>query len=138
MVKGISLFSGAGGDTIGMENAGIDVCGFVEFDNDAITSHLLNLPKSKLIGTDICNIEDDTIKEYHDIDIIFGGFPCFIRGTRVLTSNGNKRIEDVQLTDKLMAHSGTFQKIINKQYKIYSGSIYSIKTNYNVSDIQCT
>ena len=29
-MKAISLFSGMGGDTLGMENAGIDVIGYVE------------------------------------------------------------------------------------------------------------
>lgn len=74
--KGISLFSGAGGDTLGMINAGIDVVGFIEYDDDAIKTHLLNFPESILIGKDIYDIKDEELKKYKDIHIIFGGFPC--------------------------------------------------------------
>lgn len=74
--RGISLFSGAGGDTIGMTNAGINVVGFVEFDDDAIQTHLLNYPNSELIGKNIYDITNEKFQEYNDIDVIFGGFPC--------------------------------------------------------------
>jgi hypothetical protein len=37
--KGISLFAGCGGDTLGMEIAGVDVVGFVEIDKNATESH---------------------------------------------------------------------------------------------------
>tara|TARA_R110000796_G_scaffold219108_3_gene335136 strand:- start:385 stop:1425 length:1041 start_codon:yes stop_codon:yes gene_type:complete len=74
--KGISLFSGAGGDTIGMFDAELDVVGFVEFDDDAIQTHLLNHPTSELIGKNIIDITDEKFQEYKDIDVIFGGFPC--------------------------------------------------------------
>lgn len=74
--RGISLFSGAGGDTIGMTNAGMNVVGFVEFDDDAIQTHLLNYPDSELIGKNIYDITDEKFQEYKDIDVIFGGFPC--------------------------------------------------------------
>jgi len=74
--RGISLFSGAGGDTIGMTNAGMNVVGFVEFDDDAIQTHLLNYPNSELIGKNIYDITDEKFQEYKDIDVIFGGFPC--------------------------------------------------------------
>ena len=54
--KAISLFSGAGGDTLGMKNAGVDVVGYIEFDNQCIVTHKINFPNSKLIGTDIYNV----------------------------------------------------------------------------------
>lgn len=74
--RGISLFSGAGGDTIGMTDAGINVVGFVEFNDDAIQTHLLNHPSSELIGKNIYDITDEKFQEYKNIDVIFGGFPC--------------------------------------------------------------
>lgn len=74
---GISLFSGAGGDTLGMEMAGIDVVGFVEKNEVAINTHLANFPNSKLIGKDITKIKDEDFSKYKDkINVIFGGFPC--------------------------------------------------------------
>lgn len=76
-MKAISLFSGAGGDTLGMIDSGIDVVGFVEMEKNAIETHLANFPESKLIGKDITKIPDETFEEFEgEIDVIFGGFPC--------------------------------------------------------------
>jgi DNA (cytosine-5)-methyltransferase 1 len=73
----ISLFSGAGGDTLGMKNAGINVTGYVEFDKDAISTHETNFPDCKLIGEDITKIPNEDFEKYTDkTDIMFGGFPC--------------------------------------------------------------
>ena len=80
-MKAISLFAGCGGDTLGLENAGIEVVGFVEFWNKAIETHKLNFPNSKFIGEefkgDITKIPDEEFLKYEGkIDILFAGFPC--------------------------------------------------------------
>ena len=49
-MKGISLFAGCGGDTLGLEKAGVKVVGFVESWNKAIETHKLNFPDSSFIG----------------------------------------------------------------------------------------
>jgi DNA (cytosine-5)-methyltransferase 1 len=75
--KAISLFAGAGGDSLGMEKADIDVIGYVEYNKFAIQTHEKNFPNCKLIGENITKIPDEKFKEYSKItDIIFGGFPC--------------------------------------------------------------
>ena len=74
-ITAISLFSGAGGDTLGMKNAGINVIGYVEYDSNAIKTHEYNFPECKQIGKDITKIPDKEFKQYK-VDIIFGGFPC--------------------------------------------------------------
>tara|TARA_B100000965_G_scaffold223361_2_gene186922 strand:+ start:3484 stop:4572 length:1089 start_codon:yes stop_codon:yes gene_type:complete len=84
--KAISLFSGLGGDTLGIENAGYDVVAYSEFDKSAIESHELNFPNSQHIkdesksekeGKDIVNIPDSKFEEYRNIvDLVFAGFPC--------------------------------------------------------------
>ena len=48
-VNAISLFSGMGGDTLGIHNAGINVLAFNEFDKAATDCHKLNFPNSTLI-----------------------------------------------------------------------------------------
>jgi len=89
-LRGISLFAGAGGDTLGMIRAGVNVVGFVENQKDAISTHLANFPESKLIGSDIRNIPDADFKQYiGNIDIIFGGFPC-----QSFSHGGKKRAND--------------------------------------------
>ncbi len=81
-IKALSLFSGAGGDTLGMEAAGIEVTHFVEFDKSAIETHLENFKNCKQLlstngSTSITDIEDEVfLKLKGKIDIIFAGFPC--------------------------------------------------------------
>jgi DNA (cytosine-5)-methyltransferase 1 len=75
----LSLFSGCGGDTLGMINANYDVKYFSEFDKNAIKSHLLNF-NSTLVEengfTDIKKISNETFEKLKPIDLIFSGFPC--------------------------------------------------------------
>jgi len=80
-VKSISLFAGAGGDSLGLKNAGFEVIGFVEFWDKAVKTHKLNFPESRFIGEcvkgDITKITDDELRKYENkIDILFAGFPC--------------------------------------------------------------
>lgn len=82
-MKAISLFSGMGGDSLGMKNAGIDVIAYNEFDKTAVLSHAANFPDCKLITAldgktnDIMKIEDSVFAQYNGVvDIIFAGFPC--------------------------------------------------------------
>ena len=98
-MKAISLFSGMGGDTLGMTNAGFDVIAFNDFDKAAVRSHLENFPDSVLIQditqkkekdrTDLTLIPDEIFSAYKDqVDIIFAGFSC--QGF----SNGGKKLPD--------------------------------------------
>jgi DNA (cytosine-5)-methyltransferase 1 len=80
-MEAISLFSGAGGDTLGLESVGLKVVAFSENNKDAIQTHLNNFPESKWLGKDfkgdIRNIPDTEFQEYHGkIKVIFAGFPC--------------------------------------------------------------
>jgi|AntAceMinimDraft_18_1070375.scaffolds.fasta_scaffold06999_5 DNA (cytosine-5)-methyltransferase 1 len=99
VLNGISLFSGMGGDTLGMMNAGCNIIAFNEFDKHAINSHQLNFPNSTLIcddsqkkekdKTNIQLIPDAVFSTYTDeVDIIFAGFSC--QGF----SNGGKKLPD--------------------------------------------
>lgn len=81
--KAISLFSGAGGDTLGLKRAGYDVVAFSEFKQPAIDTHLAEFPLSVLLtdpesgSRDITKIPDSVFSAYKDsIDILFGGCPC--------------------------------------------------------------
>ena len=98
-LNAISLFSGMGGDTLGITNAGLNVKAFCEFDNTATQSHILNFPDSLLIQdirhknkkdkTNITLIEDAIFEKYTgSIDLIFAGHPC--QGF----SNGGKKLPD--------------------------------------------
>ena len=78
----ISLFSGMGGDYLGIQESGFDVVAFSQFDKAAVSSHLHNFPHSILIQDstqkkpkDKLNIQlvpDETFHEYEGkIDLVF-------------------------------------------------------------------
>jgi len=77
----ISLFSGAGGDTLGIERAGYKVVAFNEFNEAARTTHLAQFPTSHRIShngnDDIRTIPDSVFEPYKgNVNIVFAGFPC--------------------------------------------------------------
>jgi DNA (cytosine-5)-methyltransferase 1 len=77
----ISLFSGAGGDTIGMEKAGLNVVAFCENNAKCVETHKAMFPNSKWLGDsvkgDISKISDAEFEPYaNKIFMVFAGFPC--------------------------------------------------------------
>jgi DNA (cytosine-5)-methyltransferase 1 len=78
----LSLFSGAGGDTLGFEQAGWKVSHFSEFNEAAVKTHQAAFPSSTLLtGTDVSKniklIPDTTFQSFQNkIDLVFAGFPC--------------------------------------------------------------
>ncbi len=77
MPTAISLFSGAGGDTLGLENANVQVQAFVEWETPMIETHLCNFPNSILLEEDVRKVTEEQLIPYvGEIDIIFAGFPC--------------------------------------------------------------
>lgn len=61
--KAIDLFSGAGGATQGLRDAGFDVIGAVEFDRDAAASYRLNHPNAKVWELDIRGLAATKMRE---------------------------------------------------------------------------
>jgi len=77
----ISLFSGAGGDTVGLENAGLKVVAFSENNAACVRTHKAAFPESKWLGEtvkgNITNIPDSEFEPYAGkIKMVFAGFPC--------------------------------------------------------------
>ena len=80
-LNAISLFSGAGGDSVGMRDANINVIAFSEIDKIARNTHEQNFPQCVLLGRefngDIVKTTNDELDTYKDkIDVLFAGFPC--------------------------------------------------------------
>jgi len=111
-INAIDLFAGAGGLTQGLEEAGINVVGFVEYWDPSVETHLKNFPKSKLLGKDITQIKDEEIqkiKKNSKIDLIVGGPPC-----QGFSFAGKRDINDSRNT--LFLDFIRFVKIINPKY----------------------
>lgn len=104
-MKAISLFSGMGGDTLGMEQAGVKVVAFNEMEPSCVKVHLDNFPESTFLrvpGTtpekpseikkagNIQNIPDSVFEPYRDnVDLVFAGFPC-----QGFSNAGKKQVND--------------------------------------------
>lgn len=99
MYKAISLFSGAGGDSLGMKQAGCDVIAYNEINKTFCKTHDANFPDSTLIcsksgNPDITKIEDSQFESFRgNVDIIFAGFPC-----QGFSTAGKKRDDDPRNT----------------------------------------
>lgn len=91
MKTAMSLFSGCGGDTMGMERCGIRVVAFTEKDPLIQKTHMANFPESRRIEDgDMTRIPDEAFLRYRDqIDMIFAGFPC-----QGFSNAGKKREDD--------------------------------------------
>ena len=139
----VSLFSGMGGDTLGITQAGCKVIAYNELKPNFCKTHEANFPDSELICdgkiTDISKLKDSCFTKFQGkTDILFAGFPCFVKDTLVLTNTGYKEIQNVAIDDKLLTHSGEFKNIVNLQRKEYNGQLYNIKLKYHPEPINCT
>ena len=79
--KTIELFAGAGGLALGIEKAGFDTLGLIEFDKSATDTLKCNRPHWRVIHDDIANISQLDLEEYFSIkkgelDLLSGGSPC--------------------------------------------------------------
>ena len=76
VLQGIELFSGAGGLSLGAEQAGIDVRCAVEFASSPAESFRRNHSKTTVIEEDIREVSADSIGDFSGPKIVFGGPPC--------------------------------------------------------------
>jgi DNA (cytosine-5)-methyltransferase 1 len=141
-MKAISLFSGMGGDSLGMVNAGLELVAYSEKEKVFRETHDLNFKECVALGQkvngDITKIPDSEFEAYtNQVDIIFAGFPCFVKGTQVLTDIGYQSIEDVTLNMKLVTHNGRYKPIVNLQQKQYTGVMYEV-TYADHNTVVCT
>lgn len=134
-MKFIDFFAGIGGFRRGMELAGHECVGFCEFDKFAtasyISMHLLTDEQRKALeDIPIKKRQKEILKEEYrngewyanDIRRVYAGdipkadcwcfgFPCFAKGTYILTEKGYIPIEDVSVGDKVLTHKGRWRKV---------------------------
>lgn len=95
--KAISLFSGMGGDSLGMKNAGLNVIAYSEYIDVFRETHDANFPHCETIGkankSNILKITDDEFIKYNGIDFLFAGFPC-----QSFSTGGKRKINDPRNT----------------------------------------
>lgn len=148
----VDLFAGAGGMTLGFEQAGFDVLAAVEFDPIHACVHEYNFP----FWTTICkNVTAITGKEIRsssaigdrDIDVVFGGPPCqgfSLMGKRNLEDERNSLIDRfvglvLELRPKFFVMENVRGITIGKAQKILAKAIarlqhqgYQVEEDYQI------
>ena len=96
-LSAIDLFCGAGGLSLGFEEAGFNILLGLDSWSDAVATYVYNFPNAAGIVGDITKIDPiDLLKkqgiERNEVDVIIGGPPCqgfSLSGNRVLTDPRN-------------------------------------------------
>jgi DNA (cytosine-5)-methyltransferase 1 len=125
-MKAISLFSGMGGDSLGIIKSGFDLVAYSEWEKEMKATHELNFPDTKLIGSgDITQTTDEEFLEYKDVvDLIFAGFPC-----QGFSHAGKKLPDDPRNT--LFREFLRSTRLINPKY-IIGENVKGLQTRKNV------
>lgn len=114
-----SLFDGMSCASITLKELGIPVETFIssEVDKYAIAAEKQNFPNMIQVGsvTDI-NVQE-LVDKYGVPDFLCGGSPCFAEHTKVLTIDGYKNIEDVQVGDMVLTHKNRYRKVLAVGHK---------------------
>lgn len=116
---GIDLFAGAGGMSLGFEQAGFDVKACVEIDPVHSATHKFNFPKCATICESVINLSGKEIlnraKIDQDVDVLFGGAPCqgfSMIGYRVLDDPRNSLVfHYLQLVAEIKPKSFVFENV---------------------------
>ena len=117
---GIDLFAGAGGLSLGFEQAGFDIAAAVEIDPIHCATHEYNFPKTKTICASVIDLSGDEIRLQsgigsREIDVVFGGAPCqgfSMIGKRALDDSRNQLVfHYVRLVRELQPKYCVFENV---------------------------
>ena len=138
----LDLFCGCGGMSKGLTDAGLNIIAGIDIWDKAINSYKKNYEHAGICA-DLTKLTPEKFQELYNkdgkvIDVIVGGPPCFVEGTLILTENGYQNIKNITLNDKVLTHTGKYQKILNLQTKIYTDELYELKVRYHPNIITTT
>lgn len=116
----IDLFSGAGGLSLGFEQAGFDVVGAVEIDPVHAATHKFNFPHCAVFPRSVVGLSGSEIRKVTGIgrrrvDVVAGGAPCqgfSLIGQRALNDPRNNLVcEFVRIVTELDASYFVFENV---------------------------
>ncbi|WP_319419751.1 DNA cytosine methyltransferase [Pleurocapsa sp. FMAR1] len=148
----VDLFAGAGGMTLGFEQAGFDVLAAVELDPIHASVHEYNFPFWTTICKSVTEITGREIRELstigdRDIDVVFGGPPCqgfSMMGKRNFDDDRNSLVSHflrlvLDLNPKFFVMEnvrgitiGKHQKILQTIIEEFKSYGYQVTENYQV------
>lgn len=117
---GIDIFAGAGGMSLGFEQAGFDVFSAVEIDPVHCAVHKYNFPRTVTIPRSIEEVSGKSILEIlgdgkRRVDCVFGGAPCqgfSLIGHRILDDPRNRLVREfVRIVAELEARTFVFENV---------------------------
>lgn len=117
---GIDLFAGAGGMSLGFEQAGFDIAAAVELDPIHAAVHHFNFPETSIIAKSVVGLTGEEVRAAagigrRSVDVVFGGPPCqgfSLMGQRMLDDSRNLLVKEfVRLVAELKAKTFVFENV---------------------------
>lgn len=109
----LSLFDGISCGYEALKRADIPVENYFasEIDKNCIDVAWRNHNNIKQMG-DVSLLRKQEY-EFPNFDLMIAGSPCFIAGTKVLTIAGYKNIEEINIGDLVLTHTGNWRRVLN-------------------------
>jgi len=144
---GIDLFCGAGGMSLGFEQAGFDIVAAVDVDPVHCAVHEFNFPQCKTVCASVADLSGDGLRDTaglatdQEIDVVFGGAPCqgfSMMGKRTLDDPRNSLVKDfhrlvVQLKPKYFVFEnvkgltvGKHKKFLDELVECFESDDYAV------------
>lgn len=109
----LSLFDGISIGQLALHKVGLTVDNYYASEINKfsmnVTQH--HFPKTIQLG-DVCDWKNWNI-DWKSIDLLIGGSPCFVKGSKVYTRSGYKSIENIVVGEEVLTHTNTWKKVLN-------------------------